>query len=175
MVVDGDLSHYPPEHDVDVPAPPGARVVTAEGFSQDQMQLLLLRAKVGGEVAVSGDGEVGRWGEREVGRWGGGEVGRKGEREKGRVGSLPAGVNLIEAQGAGDAAGVAVSLNQAHEDDLERARGGEGGGGVRNNPIAKLDLIDLIAQGHPSPDCPLTCTCAIAPMLWAWIRAGLPR
>ena len=52
VVVDGDLSHYPPEHDVDVPAPPGARVVTAEGFSQDQMQLLLLRAKVGGEVAV---------------------------------------------------------------------------------------------------------------------------
>jgi len=46
VVVDGDLAHYPPEHDVDVPAPDGARVVTAGGFSPEQMQLLLLRAKV---------------------------------------------------------------------------------------------------------------------------------
>ena len=55
VVVDGDLAHYPPEHDVDVPAPDGARVVTAGGFSPEQMQLLLLRAKVGrGRSTVSG-------------------------------------------------------------------------------------------------------------------------
>ena len=54
VVVDADAGDYPTEHTSEVNAPDGVRVVLAKGWTGEQMELLLLRAKVVLDLAMPG-------------------------------------------------------------------------------------------------------------------------